>query len=449
MSNIRISRTILNEQLYHGCVITVFNPTTLQIDGEYRVIDVLNFDRAIISDVDGSPYSGGTKNERMFNVKYVYDEYPLIDTGASTYTNLDWQPVGKTDGPIDAITTTQNGSLIINGQFTNWIDLSVSSDTSLYELNKRFVGRIAKVTPLIADGTVFDAYATPITGNSYTKNGFNASVDIVQDITDVNPVNGYVGSGDKLLIGGSFTGTANGESVSHSLAYAEGSTISGNLQSIINSDLILPINRNSLNVIQSKTIAIASTNRLRKYTTVPTTNALDGIYGSNVAIIHQGYVNNSSTYTTISSKMQYFSLRVRGNASVYPIIRIRNGSQSRTIYELHQTETGARIRFDQSGLVVLAYEEITINFIPGQRSVTSNIRGNMISFISPTSNFIDWILLGANNSAGKYTQSYDDYRVNVIGIHAQNGITATINYTPRFWSFDANNMFFGTTKAGL
>lgn len=443
--------TVLAEQLYLGCVVTIYNPDTspMQTEGQYRVIDIFSNFVVQIANIDGSPYTGGLKTNRFFNVVYVYDEYPLLDTGLTTYTNQDWQPMGLTDGPINDVTTTQNGSIIISGNFTSWVDASYIGTTSRYNNVKKDVGRVAKITPLIADGRLFDAYASPIVGSSYTNNGFNGSVNLVRDITDINPINGYVGSGDRLMIAGTFTGSRNGESVSHGVAYAEGSTISGNLQTIVNADVIFPVYRNSTNVIRSQTLAIASTNRLRKYYVNPITNILDGISGSNIAIIHQGFIDNSVNISSIESRMEYFSLRIRGNASVYPIIRIRNGGINRIIYELHQTETGARIRFDSRGLNVLAYEEITINFIPGQRSITSNIRGNMISFISPTSNFVDWILLGANNSAGKYTQSYDDYRINVIGIHAQAGMNVTISYTPRFWSFDANNMFFGTTKAGL
>lgn len=441
--------TIFDEQLYPGCAISLFNPTTLSSAGQYRVIDIISNATAVLANFDGSPYSGGAQSGMLFNVIYLYDEYPLVDTGLSTSVNEDWQPMGLTDGAVYDITTTQNGSIIASGNFTNWIDSSYIGTDANYETVKRNVGRVAKITPLIAGGKVFDAYATPIVGSSYTQNGFNDAVNVVRDITDVNPVNGYVGSGDKLMIGGAFTRTLNGELISHSLAYAEGSTISGNLQTIVSADLILSRNVDLFNATKSSTIAIASTNRLRKYSTNPITNVLDGISGSNLAIIHRGYDGVEYNTNSISTKMQYFSLRVRGNASVYPIIRIRNGSSNRTIYELHQTETGARVRFENSGLRVLAYEEITINFLPGQRSITSNIRGNMISFVSPTSNFVDWILLGANNSAGKYTQSYDDYRINVIGIHAQSNMNITISYIPRFWSFDANNMFFGTTKAGL
>lgn len=440
---------IFNQQLYPGCVITVFSMSNLIPDGQYRVIDIHSDTVIQIANIDGSPYTGGLKSSRNFNIEYVYDEYPLIDTGLTTYTNQDWQPMGLTDGPINNITTTQNGTLIISGSFNSWIDASYVGTNANYNAVRRNVGNIAKITPLISDGKLFDAYASPIVGTSYNKNGFNGVVNVVQDITDINPINGYVGSGDKLLIGGGFTGSLNNESVTHGLAYAEGSTISGNLQTIVNADIVFPVNRSSLNTIRSQTTAIASTNRMRKYYTNPITNILDGISGSNVAIIHHGFSNNSVNVSTIQNKMQYFSLRIRGNASVYPIIRIRNNQLNRVIYELYQTETGARIRFDNAGLKVLAYEEITINLLPGQRSITSNIRGNMISFISPTSNFVDWVLLGANNSAGKYTQSYDDYRINVIGIHAQAGMNITVNYTPRFWSFDANNMFFGTTKAGL
>jgi hypothetical protein len=167
---------------------------------------------------------------------------------------------------------------------------------------------------------------------------------------------------------------------------------------------------------------------------------LDGINGANLAII--------TSATQPEQHMQFYSIRVRGNASVYPVIAVRNDLSSRLLYEFFQSETGARIRFSNNGLSVLPYETVVLNMQPGQRSITSSIRGNLISFVHPMSNFVDFVLLGANNSAGKSTQAYDDYRLNVIGVHAQAGLTITITYVPRFWSFDANNLFFGTTKAG-
>ena len=234
-------------------------------------------------------------------------------------------------------------------------------------------------------------------------------------------------------MGGSFTKTMDSETLSNGMAYVEGSTISGNLQTIVSTELQLPTS--------ASVTKIGYTNRMRVYTSTPMTNILDGINGSNIAII-----TSSGQATAL---MQYYSVRVRGNASTYPVITISNAGTHRTLYELYQTDTGARIRFLNNGVSVLAYETITINCQPGRRSISSDIRGNLISYIHPTTNLVDWVLLGANNSAGVRTQSYDDYRTNVIGVLAQTGLVISISYTPRFWSFDANNIFFGTTKAGV
>jgi hypothetical protein len=422
-----ISSTLLNGQAYSGAIITPFTSNSTSV-GSYRFVDGITDLNALITDFDGSPYVQGLQLNMFFNIDYLYDESPVFDAGESVYINNDWQALGNSNNPVLDITTTQNGSIVASGSFTRWADASDTSQSS-----PRSVGRIARLVPLISEGSLTDSYAAPIVGSSYANNGFNNTVYAARDVTEINPINGYVGSSDRLFIGGDFTKTLNGENVSPGLAYVEGSTIAGNLQHITNADVSFP----TLSTIYD----IAATNRLRQYSSAINTNYLDGINGTSVAII--------TSATGVNSKMQYYSIRVRGNASSYPTITIRNDSSARKLYELYQTETGARVVFANNGLDVLVYETITISFQPGNRNVTSNIRGNLIAYIDPTSNFVDWVLLGANNSAGKSTQSYDDYRLNVIGIHAQTQLTVTITYTPRFWSFDASNMFFGSTKAGL
>lgn len=422
-----ISSTLLNGQAYSGAVITPFTSNNTSI-GSYRFVDGISDVNAFITELNGSPYVQGLQSNMFFNIDYLYDESPVFDAGENVYINNDWQTLGTTNNPVLDITTTQNGSIVASGSFTQWADASDTAQDS-----PRAVGRIARIVPLITEGSVTDSYAAPIVGSSYANNGFDNTVYAARDVTEINPINGYVGSSDRLFIGGDFVKTLNGENVSPGLAYVEGSTIAGNLQHITNADVSFPSS--------AAIYDIAATNRLRQYSSAINTNYLDGINGTSVAII--------TSATGVNSKMQYYSIRVRGNASSYPTITIRNDSSARKLYELYQTETGARVVFANDGLDVLVYETITINFQPGNRNVTSNIRGNLIAYIDPTSNFVDWVLLGANNSAGKSTQSYDDYRLNVIGIHAQTQLTVTISYTPRFWSFDASNMFFGSTKAGL
>jgi hypothetical protein len=182
---------------------------------------------------------------------------------------------------------------------------------------------------------------------------------------------------------------------------------------------------------------------MRHYDSSINSNILDGINGSNVAVIFDQPV-------IANTKMQFSSIRVRGNASVYPIITITNTTSNvLDLFSLIQTETGARILFNNSKLNIYPNEIITIDLRIGKRSITSNTRFNLISYVHPLSNFVDWILIGANSAAGNNTQLTDDYHINVIGIHSDYGLNASISYTPRFWSFDANNLFYGTTKAGL
>jgi hypothetical protein len=416
--------TRFTEQLYSGATINPSSAYSL-----VRASDVLNDNYVQTVNPDGEIANTITS---AFFVPYVilysYDEQPMYDVGETAYINNDWQSLGSQNGMINDLITTQTGDIIASGTFTSWSDKSDSTNDT-----PRSVYRTARIVPLIADGLVTNAYATPFVGTSYTRNGVNFPVNAVADITDINPVSGYVGSGNRLLMGGSFTKTMDSETLSNGMAYVEGSTISGNLQTIVSTELQLPTS--------ASVTKIGYTNRMRVYTSTPMTNILDGINGSNIAI-----VTSSGQATAL---MQYYSVRVRGNASTYPVITISNAGTNRTLYELYQTDTGARIRFLNNGVSVLAYETITINCQPGRRSISSDIRGNLISYIHPTTNLVDWVLLGANNSAGVSTQSYDDYRTNVIGVLAQTGLSISISYTPRFWSFDANNIFFGTTKAGV
>jgi len=432
--------TKFTEQVSHGAYIWFFDtsPTGMSVDGYVHSVFTNNV--IGITAWDGSPRNlRSTNSSYIYSIAYRYDESVLWDYGEQVYVNSDWQPFGAHNGQVLDVTTTQNGTIIASGKFTKWSDATDTTNSS-----SRNVGRVARLVPLISNGVMFDAYASPIVGSSYINNGFNSTAYVTRDVTDINPVTGYVGSSDRLLIGGSFTETLDGEKVSPGIVSVEGTTLSGNLQSIISSDIQFPQTAYTIGATKVPTEVrnIASSTRLRQYYSNPNTNNLDGINGANLAII--------TNETQIVRTTQYYSLRVRGNASTYPVINIRNVSGSTIkVYELIQTETGARIRFANNGLQVLEYESIVINCIPGQRSISSNIRGNMLSFLHPSSNFVDWVLLGSNNSAGKAVQSFDDYRLNVIGVHAEEGVIISISYTPRFWSFDANNMFFGTPKAGI
>jgi hypothetical protein len=141
---------------------------------------------------------------------------------------------------------------------------------------------------------------------------------------------------------------------------------------------------------------------------------------------------------------------VRGNANVYPIFTFTLTANT-SIFEIIQTETGAHIRFDDlyglRGIPVFTGnpEVVTLDTRPGFRSVTSNLRGSLMQFVSPESNFGDFYLLAPFTSQ----VNLDTYRPNTLMIRytvtnsasVQQQPLIDVKYTPRFWSFDASKLF--------
>lgn len=383
--------------------------------------------------------TGALPTGSVYYWTYVVTPNESIATteGDNAFIGNDWQPLGKQNGYINVIKTTANGDIFVGGKFTKWSD---KSQSLLTPTTWRNVYNIAKLVVSIADDTITEAYATPVVGTSYTLNGISGEVKDLEDVSEINPINGYVGSGDKLIVGGNFYSTLNNETLLPNLGYIEGNTMTNSMRPIINTELE-PIRASDGGL--SYALKIAVSNRLRPYNGLINTNVLDGINGSNIAVLF-----NDPVYA--KTKMRYTSVRVRGNASTYPVLTIVNPTSSiLNLFSLYQTETGARLLFVNSKISLAPNERIVIDLRVGKRSIISSVRGNVISYLHPLSNFVDWILIGANSAAGVNTQSTDDYRLNVIGVHSDYGITVTLAYTPRFWSFDTNNMFFGTTKAGL
>ncbi|MFN9953507.1 MAG: hypothetical protein ACK55I_10425, partial [bacterium] len=144
----------------------------------------------------------------------------------------------------------------------------------------------------------------------YTANGVKGSVNAITDVSDINPINGYVGSADKLIIGGKFNQTMNNETLLPSLAIIDGSTLANSMRQATSVDFEnFDQNSNTYATVKK----IAATNRLRQYYQNPTTNVLDGINGINTVVLFDNAISPKT-------KMQYTTIRVRGNASTYPII---------------------------------------------------------------------------------------------------------------------------------
>ena len=436
-------------QVAPGDVIGVFNSGGTYLNMPFRVVQVLSDYELVVTSINGNAYASTTSLPWSYTIVKATDEMVAFDQGVTGYTNTDWQRLGYTNNPIYTLHTTFNGDVYAGGEFTQWVKQSSANPDAASGDAISVVNRMAKiVVGLNSYGYVLDAYGAPIAGNSYTRNGFfDGEVLAITDTSNINPVNGYVGSSDTILVGGSFTKTTDNVAVSSGLAVLPSSSISNTMRQVVNSDV--SVVNSALTTASTSAQYIAVSNRLRNYNGLIATNVLDGINGSNIAVSYNQTV-------TINHTTTYKAVRVRGNASAYPIISIEYSTDSnlsvnasKSLYQLIQTVTGAKIEFVNNQLLVYNGEKVIIDLRLGRRTVTSNLRGNLANALNPSSNFVDFILLGANNSAGLSTQSYDDYRVNVIGVHGDYGLTVTITYVPRFWSFDTNNLFYGTTKAGL
>lgn len=432
--------TRFTEQVYPGHTVIIYDGFGARVATGFVQNVTSNSSMTIfISVFDLSSYPSGSLPASSYEWIYVATPYESIVTtsGDNVFVSNDWQPLGKQDGYVNVIKNTINGDIFVGGRFGKWSDKSQSLLTPTVW---RSVYNIAKLVISTAGDTITEAYATPIVGTSYILNGIAGEVTDLEDVSEVNPINGYVGSGDKLIVGGNFYKTVNNESLLPGLGYIEGNTMTNSMRPVINTELE-PLTTSQGFPGAVKKIAV--TNRLRPYNGLINTNVLDGINGSNIAVLF-----TEPVYA--NTKMRYTSIRVRGNASTYPVITITNPTQNiLSLFSLYQTETGARLLFVNSKITLAPNERIVIDLRVGKRSIISNIRGNVISYLHPLSNFVDWILIGANSAAGVNTQSTDDYHLNIVGVHADYGLTITVAYTPRFWSFDTNDMFFGTTKAGL
>lgn len=414
-----------------------------------RVVQVLSDSELIVTQNNGEAFTSnlGSTSSNFIVFKRT-DEMVAFDNGVTGYSNPDWQPLGYSNNHVYAIETMKNGDVYVGGEFDSWNKASSSSVeydgkielSAPYRMGKMVIG-------LNSYGYITDAYAAPVAGNTFVRNGFSSgAVNAIVDTSLINPINGYIGSSDTIMVGGSFTKTNDNIPLSSSIAVLPSSSISSSMRQILNTDLAV---LNTSLTDEQVVFHIQSTTRARNYNDIVQTNVLDGINGNNISVIYDKPV-------TINHTTQYKAVRVRGNASTYPIITISyntnsnlSSNASKYVYHIIQTVTGARIEFTNNALTVYNGETIIIDLRLGRRSISSNLRGNLANALSPNSNFVDFVLLGSNNSAGLSTQSYDDYRTNVIGVHADAGLSVTISYIPRFWSFDVNNLFFGTTKAGL
>jgi hypothetical protein len=111
-----------------------------------------------------------------------------------------------------------------------------------------------------------------------------------------------------------------------------------------------------------------------------------------------------------------------GMAAAYPTMRARNsGAGTARLYQLVNTLTGDGIYFNLS---LLSGEEVTLDLAPGNRSFTSNFRGNIFGAIIPGSNLATWNLLPGTNYVSYFADT--------------GSVDTSLYWTNRHWSADAS-----------
>lgn len=352
---------------------------------------------------------------------------------------------------------TQAGDILVFGAFEYWGATYVNGLA-------RFVPRIGSSA---ADVPAVVTPAVPVAG-SFAQPGiagiadFGSYVGTMADVSYNTTTSSYAGTGERIAFGGSFVDYEDGR-VSLSLGYLEGSGAASSVRRMITSDLGLepPAASENYPVIQK----IASTTRNRLYYSNNQVAKTDNLVGPTYAVLmtqndggnfrtgspifRTGYGTYSSSNNVAIPQMTTVTVNVRGNANAYPIFTftLPNGT---SIYELVQTETGAHIRFDDlyglRGIPSGRAEVITLDTRPGYRSVTSNIRGSLMQFTSPESNFGDFYLLAPFTSGVNLDVTRPNtlvLRYSVVNAVSPNKYLPTIDitYTPRFWSFDAAPLY--------
>lgn len=364
--------------------------------------------------------------------------------------------------PNDAILQfmrTASGDILCVGAFGLW------GATSVYGIARL----VPKVGTSASDNPVFVSGAVPA-GGSFSQPGVSGDyVGTIADYSYSATNNAYSGTGERIAFGGYFDAFLDGRP-SLGLGYLEGSGTASSVRRMVTSDMGLEAPSTSANypVIQR----IATTSRNRQYYSANQVTQTDGLVGPTIGVImtqangaafnsgdpvfRSGYGGSATPNATGVPQMVNVDVNVRGNANVYPVI-VLSLTYNTSVYEIIQTETGARIRFDDvyglRGISVSSGtpEVVTIDLRPGYRSVRSNLRGSLMQFVAPESNFGNFYLLAPFT----VNTSSDTTRTNTLMLRYSTVTTATsttypgtvstpsisILYTPRFWSFDVSPLY--------
>jgi hypothetical protein len=410
----------------------------------------------VFAAVDDSPYLKVYPYYNSLNSTGVWKDPPQISTGMGP---VSYQ---APDNLIYGFLRTQSGDIIVYGAFNQW--------GGTFGATVNGIGRLVpKITTYTQTQTYVDATPVVPAAGSYTQPGIKVgeSVLAMADFSYPPTTGSYSGTGERLLFTGTFAQFNDGR-YSLGMGYLEGSGNASSVRRMTVSDLGLSPPPSSTDYPYIN--AVTSTNRNRYYYANNQVNSTDNLVGPSAAILitkstnGSDYANNiryfqsgAGGYATTASygipQTMVIPLEVRGTANAYPVITATLFWRT-TIYEIVNVETGARIRFDElygirgvaqfSGIT----ETITFDFRPGYRTVTSNIRGNLMQFVSPDSDFSDFYLIAPTTTnstmdtthTNTFTFRYTVYH-DTVGSNTPTVPRITVWYTPKFWSFDVPQLY--------
>lgn len=435
---------------------TVTQPLGQLTQEVYALITDSRFPVAnVFAAIDALPYLRIYPYYNELNSTGIWKTPPTITNALGTSQQ-------RPDDVIYGFLRTQAGDILVYGAFTQWGGTYGAVCNGIARL-------VPKITTFTQNQTYVDATPAVPAAGSYTQPGV-ASGDAVLAMADFSypPTTGsYAGTGERLLFGGNFAQFGDGR-YSLGLGYLEGSGNASSVRRMAVSDLGLSQPPSSTDYPYIN--AITTTNRNRYYYANQQVNSTDNLVGPSAAILitksanTSDYANNSryfqsgaGGYATTANygipQTLVIPVEVRGTANAFPVITATLFWRT-TIYEITNVETGARLRFDELyGLRgVSAFsgttETITMDFRPGYRSVVSNIRGNLMQYVSPDSDLSDFYLIAptttnstmdtthTNTLTIRYTVYHD-----TIGSNTPTVPRVTLWYTPRFWSFDVPQLY--------
>jgi len=346
-----------------------------------------------VDNVDGSLYFGGdfTNWAGVGTMDYI---------GKYNATTSGWEDItaaGACDGNVNALAVAPNGTVYAGGNFANIGGVACAYiamwDGTIWSAMGAGMDRAVDAIAIAPDGTVY-------AGGSFTEAGGVSALGVAKWdgaawtalgdglSGDANWVRSLkVADNGDLLACGSFD--RSGDTALYNIARWNGhtwSTVGGNLS-----------------------LARVDGIGLGFYDPV-----IPSDYDIYVGMIQSGTLEHAGL-TTVTNN---------GTATAFPRFTFeRNGGTAATLLTIRNETTGLEMLFNLS---LLDGEKITVDLTPGNKTIQSNWRGNVIGSLLPNSDFANFALMPGENRITCYCALTGDYDETVVTSH--------IIWREQYWS---------------